>query len=118
MGDLGASDNSPTYTSAAGGQNGASLGQGQGYVFSGDVPASPFASADDPSPAANGGFGAAFSPIGDVAGDFLGELLIGATGGGINDVHVYSACAERHDYPDDHRARRRRRIRQCGRTGR
>jgi hypothetical protein len=92
VGDLGATAFADIYVGASG-QNGASLGQGQGYVFSGDGAASPFASANDPSPAANGGFGAAFSPIGDVAGDFLGELLIGATGSGTNDVHVYSACA-------------------------
>ena len=92
VGDLGATTLADIYV-GAGGQNGASLGQGQGYVFSGDAPASPFVSAADPSPAANGGFGAALSPIGDVAGDFLGELLIGAAGSGTNDVHVYSACA-------------------------
>ena len=89
VGDLGASALADIYV-AAGGQSGASAGQGQGYVFSGDGPG--FASANDPSPVANRGFGAAFAPLGDVAGDYLGELLIGATGGGTNDVHVYSAC--------------------------
>jgi hypothetical protein len=96
-GDLGASQLPDVYL-GAGGENGAvPLGQGRGYVFSGDATLPPaarlFATADDPTPQTGAGFGAAVAPVGDIAGDAPGELLIGEVGGAGDDVHIFSSCA-------------------------
>jgi FG-GAP repeat protein len=92
VGDLGATAIPDIYVGARG-LDGVAAGEGRGYVFSGErtTPAA-FALAQDPTPLASGAFGAAFAPFGDVAGDALTELLLGAAGAGESDVHVYSAC--------------------------
>jgi hypothetical protein len=97
FGDLLGSELPDIYVGGFGQDGVPSLGQGRGYVYTGDATASPqlLATAEDPTPVADGGFGATVAPIGDIAGDAPGELLVGEAGSAANDVHIYSACANK-----------------------
>ncbi len=66
---------------------GANFEQGQAYVFSGATGALLF-TLNDPTPQMNANFGAAVAAAGDVNGDLIPDLLVGAPGQIVNGIQT------------------------------
>ena len=107
VGDLGSSTAPDVYLSAMI-QNVEHRAQGRGWVFSGDFRSGganhyQIAVLDDPTPNQIGNFGTSSAGVGDLVGDFRGEMVIGAYGPHapqvvddvVSDVHIFSPLGER-----------------------
>ncbi|MGH9157393.1 MAG: hypothetical protein ACRD1K_16500, partial [Acidimicrobiales bacterium] len=104
VGDVGGTTR-PDIVVPAVAQNIDFVGQGRGYVLSGDHrAANPVLSfLNDPTPARGGNFGAPFAGVGDVAGNPLNEILVGSAGPWspgdnlsiVGDVHVIDPVSQK-----------------------
>ena len=71
-------------------------GQGVAHLLNGDLLGADrlIRTFTDPSPVAGGGFGSSLASLGDVSGDGVGEIALGAAGGArVGSVRIVSACA-------------------------
>ena len=71
-------------------------GQGVAHLLNGDLLGADrlIRTFTDPSPVAGGGFGSSLASLGDISGDGVGEIALGAAGGArVGSVRLVSACA-------------------------